>query len=459
MPLKKALRALVCSAAKALGTLLYILLILLLLIIIFQFTEMLEATRVVNRTTKVTFCRDGDTITTCHLAMIRQSFSAIKKKGTLRIFIVGSSQAMGSPYVNQDFNRISRIFPNEGGLATWLKDYLAFAMPGRPVEVINAAMGMSFEMKEHLETLRGILALGSPDIIVVMGGNNERLDDEHRRAKNAAQRDEFASKIYPAYLQTIQTMAREASAAGVRTIFVTLPSNIRDWAPRIIGSDPPLFLRIERFPYKKHPPDLETACRELRAKGTLWSENPRAHFSLARCLESEGDIKHAYAEYIAARDLDYQFFHIRSIQNNSLRTLRGPGVSVLDLETLFRGYAYDGIPGDDLFHDFCHMTLRGNKIAGFEIARAVLRLEHCPFRDEELRRAPLRHLSLRTLWWLYWFKTVKWTFYRFLPPSWQTFGPIGDRTAQNFLQSMRDLHTIDSQIELLQSDVWRDRPK
>ena len=440
-----------------------ILLVVLLLVIILQLAEMLQAARLADGPNGTSLCREGDTIITCHPGMLRQSFSAVKKTRVLRIFIVGSSQAMGSPYVHQEFNRISHFFPNEGGLATWLEDYLSFAMPKRRIEIINAAKANGSKMSRQLETLREILAKGSPDIIVVMGGNNERVDNEHIRVNNSARRDAIAAVIYPAYQLTIQAMAREASAAGVRTIFVTLPSNLRDWPPET-HLDQGLFERLYRDitaePYYrgKHQPILEAACRDLRLQWPQFRGNPAAHFSLARCLEYEGKVSQVLSEYIAARNLDYCFVRVRSVQNEFIRTLRGPGVSVLDLEVLMRGYAHDGIPGNDLFHDYCHMNLRGNKISGFEIAREVLRLEGVPMRDEELRQAPLRSISRRALWWLYWFSTIKWTMYRFLPPSWQQLGLRGRPIADGYRQAMCEIDKIDWQVNPLRGNVGNGAP-
>ncbi|MFH1208517.1 MAG: hypothetical protein ABH891_07055 [Candidatus Omnitrophota bacterium] len=434
---------------RALLTGVTVLLVLVLLVILFQLVEMRQAAHLADGPIGTGLCREGNTLITCHPTMLRQVFPAEKEKGALRIFIVGSSQAMGSPYVRSSFNRISRFFPNEGGLATWLEDYLVFAMPRRRVEIINAAMGNNARMARHLETLREILAKGSPDIIVVMGGNNERLGNKHTRVAGPSQRDAMAAIIYPAYQSTLQTMAREASEAGVRTIFVTLPSNLHDWPPTTLLNKVSLerfYHDIEMKPFSKgkRPPVPEASCQDLRSQWPQLRGDPAAHFSLARCLEAEGNVSQAYLEYVAARDLDLRFVRVRSVQNESIRALRGPGVSVLDLEALMRGYTHNGIPGYDLFLDHCHMSLRGNKISGFEIAREVLRLEGVPIRDEKLRRAPpLRIFNRWALWWLHWLRTIKWTLYRFLPASWQQFGPRrGGPLANSSLLTMRDIDMI-----------------
>lgn len=432
-----------------------VLLSLLLVVVLLQLTEMLQAAhRAHSPSGDASLCREGGALITCNPTMLRRSFPAVKETGTLRVFIIGSSQAMGSPFVHQDLSRISRFLPNEGGLATWLKDYLVFAMPGRRIEIINAARG-GCKMTDHLETLREILTQGSPDIIVVMGGNNERYNNLYF-LDSAAKRDEITSALYPAYQRTIQTMAREVSAAGVKAIFVTLPSNLRDWLPKAPWEGGLLERFHKEIPEKSYSrkerrPVSKDSCRDLRSQWPQLRENPFAHFFLARCLESEGQIPQALSEFIAARDLDYQFLRVRSVQNEALRSLRGPGISLLDLDTILRGYAYNGIPGNDLFHDYCHMNLRGNKIAGFEIAREVLRLEGVPISDKELRRAPLRDLNRQTLWWLYWLKTIKGSIQRALPLAWQRLGLPGKTIADSYRQAMLDINTLDNQISLFRS--------
>jgi len=162
-----------------------------------------------------------------------------------------------------------------------------------------------------------------------MGGNNERIDNEHVRVNNSVQRDAVASVIYPAYQLTIQTMAREASAAGVRTIFVTLPSNLRSWPPETHSDQKP-FERLyrditaESYDQEKHRPNLEAACRDLRSQWPQIREDPAAHFSLARCLEYEGKVSQALSEYIAARDLDFCFVRVRSVKMNLFVPCAGP---------------------------------------------------------------------------------------------------------------------------------------
>jgi hypothetical protein len=446
-------------AAKTVIITFCVLLSLLLTVVLLQIAEMLQAAHLANNPPgeDVSLCREGGNLITCCPFMRRQSFPAVKEKGALRVFIIGSSQAMGSPYVHQNLNRISRFLPNEGGLATWLKDYLVFAMPRRRIEVINAARGCK-QMIDHLRTLREILTKGSPDIIVIMGGNNERTgSDIFFVADSAAERDKRISVIYPAYELTVQAMAREVSAAGVKAIFVTLPSNLHDWLPKA-PLDGGLLERLhkeiteEPYPSKERRSVSKDSCRDLRSQWPQFRENPFAHFFLARCLEAEGQIPQALAEFVAARDLDYQFLRVRSVQNESLRGLRGPGISILDLGTIMCRYAYNGIPGNDLFHDYCHMNLRGNKISGFEIAREVLRLEGIPISAEELRQAPLRNLQRSTLWWLYWVKTIKWSIQRFLPSSWQQFAVRGKTIIDSYRQAMQDINELDHQISLRQSE-------
>jgi hypothetical protein len=90
------------------------------------------------------FSREGDLYRSVNHNMVEQSFPARKPAVEFRAFVLGSSEAMGTPYVHQDINRISgSLFnmPNEGGISTWLEKYLQRQIPERSVRVVNAAKG------------------------------------------------------------------------------------------------------------------------------------------------------------------------------------------------------------------------------------------------------------------------------------------------------------------------------
>ncbi|MBM4087298.1 MAG: SGNH/GDSL hydrolase family protein, partial [Planctomycetes bacterium] len=99
------------------------------------------------------------------------TFCARKPRGTLRLFCLGDSAAYGRPY-----------FP-QAAFSAWLARDLRIALPGRPIEVINAAQpGMdSFGVR----LVAGEALQFQPDLIIVYCGNNEFLPHNLARARAA----------------------------------------------------------------------------------------------------------------------------------------------------------------------------------------------------------------------------------------------------------------------------------
>jgi len=83
-----------------------------------------------------------------------------------RMFVVGGSFAMGTPYVNGEQPRQG----DEGGIPSWIQGNLSARFPDR-VEVVNAAAGGQ-DSRRVVEIARETLDL-EPDLLLVATGNNE----------------------------------------------------------------------------------------------------------------------------------------------------------------------------------------------------------------------------------------------------------------------------------------------
>jgi hypothetical protein len=305
-----------------------------------------------------------------------QTFSELKRPGELRVFLLGSSQAMGSPYVHQHMNILSsRLLglPNEGGLATWLRRYLQAVFPGRPVTVINAARGGG-DLEAAVAVLREVLAAGRPDAVVLLEGNNERaapsMDKERLRPEAGLDKTvAFLTRRFSSRLAEASRLAREA---GVPLYVLTVPTNLRHWLPH----------------------DRENSRR------------PTATWERAVFLDESGAYAAALRAYKEARDGDYAFLRARAPWNEAIRRLPAPA-RVIDLERLMEGHAKDGIPGGDLFHDYCHFTLPANRLAGLETSKrlaADFGAARAPVladaRWDDFRRGRLRALyAIKALKW------------------------------------------------------------
>lgn len=294
-----------------------------------------------------TFERRGGVYAAVHPQMIASTFSVEKAPDEFRVFILGSSVAMGTPYVYQDreapWQRLLGI-PNEGGIATWLPRYLQRLLPGKRVVVVNAAKGGG-RLSDSLATMREVAEFGRPDAVILLDGNNERdlkaLDLATMTLRPGVSFDEVLSRSTRDFAAVLAEFRRLSARAKAPLYVLTVPDNLRDW----------------------RPDDGPDAGRSLRpeARATYW-------FFRGQALEDRGELSKAREAFVRAKDLDRSFWRVRTPWNDAIRALRGPYVRVVDLERLIGARAPDGIPGYELFHDHCHLNLAGYRYAAFALA-------------------------------------------------------------------------------------------
>jgi len=160
-----------------------------------------------------------------------------------RIFVLGGSFAMGTPYVNGEEPQSG----SEGGIASWLQGNLSARFPGQ-VEVINAAAGGQ-DSRRVIEIAREVLAL-QPDLLFVATGNNEgNLGEDRVRAqlrklggyrllrkvllRSAEHRtswytpqDVDSEQLRRAFAQRIESFLTEAAGHSVPVLLATMPINL-----------------------------------------------------------------------------------------------------------------------------------------------------------------------------------------------------------------------------------------
>jgi tetratricopeptide (TPR) repeat protein len=204
-------------------------------------------------------------------------FLAEPPAGAVRVFVIGESSAAGTPY------------PSRYAFSWWMQARLEAALPGLPVEVVNAAFP-GYSSRRLLLVARAI-AESDPDIVVLYLGHNEfaearyyrhliELDprlfrlwervaatslyaviarlvapvpapteireiefDVDRNAMEmfAVMRERVDQTGLPTareweyrdllYERTLEEMGRLFVAAGARPVFLTLAQNLADWPP------------------------------------------------------------------------------------------------------------------------------------------------------------------------------------------------------------------------------------
>lgn len=338
---------------------------------------------------------------------------AQKPPGSIRIFVLGESAAMGTPDPAFSFSRILEVL-------------LSRQYPEQTFEVINAAMR---GIDSHIvRDIARDCAEFDPDLFIVYMGNNEmvglhsptprtpapalnphlirlsqackssRLGQFVRwkilgldRAQMQKQDMEFfrqnrmraddprceaVRRNFKLNLEEICNLGRKSR--GV--LLATLPANLKDFPP--LGS-------LHRSPWTdteqaqweklcqtagafEQTSNFTAAIPSLLEATRLDATYAETQFRLARAWLAAGDHVRARHHFQLARDLDAIAFRPPSTLNSIIRQVAGqrPHTKLVDLEKAFAEshLAEVGLPGGKLFYDHVHPTFEGNYIA----ARAFL---------------------------------------------------------------------------------------
>lgn len=342
-----------------------------------------------------------------------------KAPGTYRIFVLGSSAAMGDP--EPSFS-----------LARTLEKLLSAAYPEVRFEVVNAAVTA---INSHL--VRGIAADCArlePDLFIVYEGNNEvigpfgpsgvfmpfmrsatairtavwlqgtrtgQLVGALARRLRSGQGvpadwggmqmflrqaigpdDPRLAAVREHFRANLLAIARSAEHAGARTIACTVLTNDRDFAPFQSVHRPDLspadlvrwqtaFTAAESA---QRGGDLAGAERSYRAALAIDDHHAELVFRLGRLRLQRGDTAEGGTLLRRARDLDALRFRTDSGLNTIIRELGGAdvdGCEVLDLATMLSGSSAHGLAGDDLLYEHVHLTFPGTFAAASALYERV----------------------------------------------------------------------------------------
>lgn len=344
-----------------------------------------------------------------HYTMVPSRFRGEKGKAW-RAFILGGSFAMGSEYVHQQHNE-----ERDGGIASWLRADLAAMAPQQVFEVINAAAGAQNSGRVAL-VAETVLEL-EPDLLIVATGNNEGVlppsevevwfrqfsgfrwasrlahgvPDSSERSYYTPQ-DPDTQAITRAFESNLTKIIASAEKRGVRVLLCTLPVNLRyaDFQHgHVITPAGPLSELGETCP----------DCRRLFESGQFQElfEHVRS-CDHVESLRFTGLAYYRLGEFARSRILLEQYTEImprnrcRPSFNDVIRRLavRHHNVALVDLATAADALSPGGIPGPEIFTDYCHMNWQGYAQMADEILSVMQREKVGPWWDEPLGHRPTR---------------------------------------------------------------------
>lgn len=195
------------------------------------------------------------------------------------------------------------------------------------------------------------------------------------------------------YRENILAMLKSARSRGVDVILCTQIGNVRDQSPmgavhgcNFNPADEPAWqAAYDRGVAAQNSGDWSAARVALEECRRLDPDHAVARFRLGRCLDALGDSSAAFAEYIAARDLDPVHFRACSAENDVLRRVAREWDTqgrhrflFVDLDSLLQvDYPYGA--GNTFFTEHVHPYPKGHAWIARQIVTAMA---HSPLAAE-----------------------------------------------------------------------------
>ena len=332
-----------------------------------------------------------------------------KAAGTVRIFILGESAAMGTPDPSYGFGRILEVTLRE-------------RHPGVRFEVINAAMmGIS---SHAVRDIARDCAGHEPDLFIVYMGNNEIIGPwspftapaalvsnravvrtalwakttkvgqlveaavrRMRRDKDDAgpqtlelflekaivPGDPRLQAVYGHFAANLRDILAAGRSAGAKAIVSTVGVNLKDCAPLASRHRADL-AQAEKAEWdrllaaggaEEAGGALAQAVRRYEDALKIDDRYADLHFRLGRCLRALGRREEARAHYVLACDLDAMPFRTVTLLNAAVRAAaegrEDGGTYLVDgAGALAAAGSPPGLSGEESFYEHVHMTFEGN---------------------------------------------------------------------------------------------------
>ncbi len=404
-----------------------------------------------SKSSSINFVKKGSYYLLVHPNMIKDRFLVEKKDNGFRIFILGGSEAMGSPYVHQQNSIYDELggllkMPNEGGISTWIEKYLKKLYPTKDIEVINAAKG-ACSLASSTNTFNDITKFGDADLVIILSGNNERDNSQvgnEFELNKSLNFKEVVNYNSVKFKKNVDEITYKAYEYKIPVYFLTVPNNIRGWIPSdIIDNEEKIMINqlMEKEKYDE--------CIEHLKKGE-YRTNSLKLFYIAKCYDNLGNYDTAREHYIMAKDMDKSFVRTRSQWNNIIRNITSNEyVKVIDMEHDFMKYTKDGIPGYDEFFDYCHMKLHANKKVSYEIVKHIM---EDFFRENDTSRIDnleLDDITQNQLKRLYWLKKIKWLRTKY----YTSFAEIRNLNTKDVIKNYeKEILELDNKVRFINGD-------
>ncbi len=341
-----------------------------------------------------------------------------KASGTYRIFVFGSSAAMGDPASNYSFSRILEVMLRDrypdinfevfNAAITGINSHVVYPIAKACLD-LDANLCVVYEgnnevigpygagtifspISPSLSFIRADIFLKSLRISQSLGRliGSWRSDDTEKlwswglelfNETRLSPDDPRMEIVYRHFEKNLTDICRIGRARDVPVLLCTVATNIKDCPP---------FASLHKTEWGRAKPEdarkwtefhengiqlqsegqFDRAIAEYARAGRLDDQYADLHYRLADCYTELQQHDEARTHYKKARDLDALRVRTDGRMNDIVRQMAGrfPKHAVLvDFEEDLAAHAVGGSPGEDFFHDHVHLNFPGNYL----LARSV----------------------------------------------------------------------------------------
>jgi len=300
-----------------------------------------------------------------------------KPSGAYRIFLMGGSTAYGLGGLWPNIQRDYGILPDSVTIDAYLGRYLAAALPGKSVEIINAAIP-SMWTHHHFIYLNQTILKYDPDMVLFLDGYNDFFffDEAH---------DQFANYSYTEHSYVIMGdptlyslvymdswwLFRKSAFANVTMKALRTLKQLLAPKPRRTPLDVEKTLAGLRHVFPRSALTMQRRIGLiLRDEGVTAVFMLQPLLILERSQKPMPPIERKLFDFNAASYLPgYEaFMHsaIPYILDQEERMASHVGAHFLDLTAI-----YDGVP-EQVFTDYCHLTPLGNELLARYVGERII---------------------------------------------------------------------------------------
>ncbi|MEO1023730.1 MAG: hypothetical protein AAFW89_14400, partial [Bacteroidota bacterium] len=311
-------------------------------------------------------------------AVAFQPFHENKPDRTLRGFVLGGSSTAGFPY-SAYYSFSSAIQQN-----------LTKALPEQNVEIIN--LGMTAINSFTIRDMAPELIEQNPDFIVLYAGHNEYYgaygvgSSQGVLGSYAVKRlsllanhsvlVRFLRQLFSSPKQEVSETSRTMMESVINNAQITLDS--KTYTDGIHQFERNIGHLISAFEGSGIPVFMGTLTSNLKDQSPFGeSESSRKNFKDATDAFNRKEYKEAFQLFNEAKERDPVRFRAPDAINQTIRSFAYDNLILVDMDSLFRAFSFQGIPGDSLFDDHLHPNGMGHNLMGNLFSeRIIAKLNH-----------------------------------------------------------------------------------